>query len=182
MIHDPAPAQPGTLVISAIPIRAVEGTSFNGVVASFMEHTDGDPIGNYTAAINWGDGGTSAGTIAVNPAGGFYVTATHTFAEEGFYAIVTTVTDSDGSSGMPPRQVVNTSPTGDISYRIDLDTSYFSRGTTGFLALQFKSLEQPLSAQPAVATISQLIVSDGTLTSAQTGKGGVSGRWQALDS
>jgi len=37
----------------------------------------------FAAAINWGDGSVSDGTVVANPDGSFSVTAAHAFAEEG---------------------------------------------------------------------------------------------------
>jgi hypothetical protein len=63
------------------------------VVASF---TDPDPhatAGDYSATINWGDGSSSTGTIAAN-GGGFDVSASHTYAEEGTYPVTVTIQDA----------------------------------------------------------------------------------------
>src|SRR5262249_53355631 len=65
-------------------ISATEGVTFTAIVARF---TDADPrgvAGDFTAAVDWGDGKTSAGTIAPDPlvAGSFTVTGSHAYAEE----------------------------------------------------------------------------------------------------
>jgi len=165
-----APA--GVLKVSASPIHAVEGTSFTGVVASFTD-TDGDPVGSYTATIDWNDGSTSQGTITANADGSFNVTGTHTFAEAGFYPIGITVSDSDGSTASASATVVETNPSGDITYPIEVDTSAL-KGTTGALALQFNPGATP-NAQAAGVRVSNLIVAGGSLTSALTSQGGASG-------
>ena len=48
----------------------------------------------FTAAVNWGDGSSSAGSIT-----GSSVAGTHTYAEEGSYTVSVTVTDARGLSG-----------------------------------------------------------------------------------
>jgi hypothetical protein len=76
---------------------ATEGQAFDGPVATF---TDADPTGkasDYTATITWGDGQSSAGTITANSHGGFNVTASHTYAEEGGYTFTVKIKDSGGS-------------------------------------------------------------------------------------
>jgi hypothetical protein len=86
------------LAATALAVNATEGTSFTGAVASF---TDADPNGaaaDYTATISWGDGTTSAGTIAANGSGGFTVTGTHNYAEEGSYAVSVSIGDAGGAS------------------------------------------------------------------------------------
>jgi hypothetical protein len=86
------------LAATGIAVSAIEGTSFTGAVATF---TDADPNGaaaDYTATITWGDGTTSAGTIAANASGGFTVTGTHNYAEEGSYAVSVSIADTGGAS------------------------------------------------------------------------------------
>ena len=162
----------GVVTVSADPIHAVEGASFTGVVASFTD-TDGDPIGNYTVTINWGDGGTSAGTVSANPNGSFNVTGTRTFAEAGFYPIGITVSDSDGSTASASTTVVETNPAGDMTYPVEVNTSSLE-GTTGSFVLQFNPGATP-NAQSATVIVSNVIVTGGSLTSALTDKGGASG-------
>ena len=91
MVNDAA------LTTSVMTVTPTEGTSFNGVVARF---TDADPAGaagDYSATINWGDSHSSPGAIAVNSAGGFTVSGTHTYAEEGSYPVSVAVSDAGGS-------------------------------------------------------------------------------------
>src|SRR5207302_927414 len=76
---------------SATTIAAIEGACFSGVVASF---SDADPNGastDYSASIKWGDGQTSAGTVTANGSGGFDVSGTNTYAEEGNDPITVTI-------------------------------------------------------------------------------------------
>jgi PKD repeat protein len=82
--------------VTGAPLNAVEGASFSGAVASFI---DADPNGvasDFSATINWGDQTNSAGTIAANGSGGFSVTGTHVFAEEGA-SVTVTVSDAGGA-------------------------------------------------------------------------------------
>lgn len=80
---------------AATTITPVEGTAFTGVVASF---TDGDPAAqaaDFTAMITWGDGHTSAGTIAANASGGFAVSGTNTYSLAGVFPVSVVVTDTN---------------------------------------------------------------------------------------
>jgi uncharacterized delta-60 repeat protein len=86
---DPAP------VVTGLSGTVVAETPFDGAVASF---TDPDPAGtadDYTATIDWGDGQSSAGTIAPTGFGGFEVSGTHTYAAEGVYHPAVTISDAD---------------------------------------------------------------------------------------
>jgi hypothetical protein len=85
-------------VVTGRPISAVEGTIFSGKVASFTDADSTLGVGSSTASIAWGDGVTSSGTIVSNGAGGFNVLGSHTYAEEGSYALGVTAVVS-GQSG-----------------------------------------------------------------------------------
>jgi streptogramin lyase len=83
------------LQVTAMNRGATAGTTFSGVVASF---TDADPAGGaggYAAAIAWGDGQTSAGTVTAEGVGAFTVTGSHSYRSPGAYAIAVTITDID---------------------------------------------------------------------------------------
>jgi hypothetical protein len=85
------------LSASGVSISPIEATSFTGVVANF---TDGNPaatVSDFSATITWGDGHTSAGNIAPNGNGGFSVTGTNTYAEEGGSNISVAIRDAGGS-------------------------------------------------------------------------------------
>jgi hypothetical protein len=73
----------------------VEGTSLMRTVATFYDGNSSGTPGDYTATIDWGDGSpTSAGTISGPTGGPFTVTGTHTYVEEGSYAVAVTITEN----------------------------------------------------------------------------------------
>jgi hypothetical protein len=86
------------LTVSGASVAAVEGAGFSGTLAFF---TDADPSGSltdYTATINWGDQTSSAGTITANGGGGFVVSGSHVYLEEGTYPVTVAVSDAGGAS------------------------------------------------------------------------------------
>jgi hypothetical protein len=88
-----------TPVSSNIHVSATEGNAFTGVVATFIDPTGTLAAGNSIATITWGDhdgGGnplTSLGAIVDLGGGHFQVTGSHTYAEEGNYAVSVAITD-----------------------------------------------------------------------------------------
>jgi hypothetical protein len=73
-------------------ISPVEGATFNGTVATFVDPGGSEPVGDYTATLDWGDkSGTAVGTIIDNGNGHFTVTGTHTY-DEGNYTVKVTLT------------------------------------------------------------------------------------------
>jgi hypothetical protein len=83
---------------TAVPVSATEGAAFNGVVATFADANPNAAASDFTATITWAAGQTSAGTIAVNPTGGFVVTGSFTYAEDGTYPVSVAITDRGGAS------------------------------------------------------------------------------------
>ena len=80
---------------SGVSFSATAGSEFNGVVAQVA---DGDPTAissDFAASIEWGDGGTSLGTVS-GASGSFEVRGTHTYANAGTYSVKVTVTKSGG--------------------------------------------------------------------------------------
>lgn len=70
----------------------------NGIVATF---TDADPHGvvaDFSATIAWGDGQSTAGTVAAGPNGTFTVTGAHSYASMGFFSVTTQIRDEGGST------------------------------------------------------------------------------------
>lgn len=76
----------------------VAGTAFTGVVSRFTDADGNSDPAKYAAQIRWGDGTTSRGTIAADPAGGFDVIGSHTYTRGKAVRITTQVGDADGAS------------------------------------------------------------------------------------
>ena len=92
-VTEPSPS------VTGINISGVEGAQFSGNVASF---TDADiylAAGSFSATIAWGDGVSTSGVISSNGSGGFYVSGSHTYLEEGSYSVGVTVNVTGGSPG-----------------------------------------------------------------------------------
>jgi hypothetical protein len=74
-------------------INATEGIPTGTIVeASFTDPGGSEPLGDYAATIQWGDGGSTAGTIVDLGNGRFNVTAGHVYLEEGTYTVTVSVT------------------------------------------------------------------------------------------
>jgi hypothetical protein len=70
----------------------------NGVIGHFTD-SPADPVSNYTATIDWGDGTTTGGTVTSAGDGSFNVSGAHTYSDEYELTVTVSVTDSDGTSG-----------------------------------------------------------------------------------
>src|SRR5207247_1244098 len=82
-------------------ISATEGASTGTVtVANFSHANPGDHTADFTATINWGDGSpTSSGAITYDAVSGSYtVTGSHTYGEEGTFAVSVSIVDDGGST------------------------------------------------------------------------------------
>ena len=78
---------------TAVTITPTETTAFSGKVASFTDANTNRSLSDYSATIDWGDGTTTPGTVATNGSGGFDVTGTNTYADEGAENISVAISD-----------------------------------------------------------------------------------------
>ena len=86
-----------SLTAAGSAIMATEGAGFNGVVATFTDANPNSTAADFSATIIWGDGHTSNGTVAVNPTGGFTVTGSNTYLDEGSYSPTVQIADDGGA-------------------------------------------------------------------------------------
>ena len=75
-------------------LTATAGQPFNGVVATFVDPTGKEPVAEYTATIDWGDGSQSAGTV-IDPPGSFSISGSHTYASAGSFTVSVSVREVD---------------------------------------------------------------------------------------
>ena len=87
-----APDQP--ITASGTTISAVEGAPLTAQVATFTDPDSTATASEYAATIDWGDGQVSSGTIT-GSGGGFGVSGSHTYLEEGTYSVTVTINDVD---------------------------------------------------------------------------------------
>ena len=88
-----APQATGTTV------SGTEGAAISSAtVATFTDANPNATASDFTATINWGDGTSTSGTVVAQNGGSFAVDGTHTYADEGKYAVSTTIKDVGGST------------------------------------------------------------------------------------
>jgi hypothetical protein len=95
-IHQPFTVADAPLTGSSVVIAPLEAAAFTDVVARFTDANPNGQPGEFSASINWGDGQTTAGTVARDGAG-FKVTGTHTYAPEATYPISVQINSINGS-------------------------------------------------------------------------------------
>ncbi len=105
-----AEATPSSLEVTATPFTAYSTVAFTGQVASFSEGTSGNPVADYTAVVNWGDGTSDHGTVTQpgGPGTAYEVSDGHTYASPGDYTVSIDVTDIAASSGYDSQSVSET--------------------------------------------------------------------------
>lgn len=104
-----------SLSATGVPVNVTQGTTVsNATVATFTDSSGNQPVSNYTATIDWGDGTTSTGTIAANSGGsGFTVTGSHTYLAPGNDTLKITISATGGVS----TQAVTTATVGSATER-----------------------------------------------------------------
>src|SRR5262249_32655555 len=99
--HDSAPdttvtstariADPSVVPTGNFAVLATEGSdSGMQTVATFTDPGGPEPLGDYSADINWGDGRSSTGVITLSGTV-FTIKGSHTYSEEGSYIITVTI-------------------------------------------------------------------------------------------
>ena len=94
-------AETSQVAVQAVPLAAVAGQALaNATVATVTDsNLSANPAG-FSAAITWGDGTTTPGTlVATGTPGAFNVVGSHTYATAGSYTFGVQVTDPQGSKG-----------------------------------------------------------------------------------
>ena len=85
------------LAATSANFSATEGQTFSGGVAAFTATSPSAVASGFSASIDWGDGTTNSGTISASGAGGFIVTGSHLYAEEGSQNVTVTIHDSSNT-------------------------------------------------------------------------------------
>src|SRR5262249_14922109 len=104
-----------------------QGQTFTATVAMFSYSNPTATADIFTAAIDWGDGTTSAGTIQPNIYGGFDVVGQHAYAAAGTYTVHVGLADIYGSS-------LAVDATAYVSAAAQATTASQGRGLTGAVA------------------------------------------------
>jgi autotransporter-associated beta strand protein/parallel beta-helix repeat protein len=98
-------------------VGAFEGTSFTQAIASFTDTDPNGKLGDYSATLDWGDGSVPTTGTVTQSGTAFNVIGSHTYAEEGNYAITVTIVDQ-GSSQATAKSTANVAivtPTASLS-------------------------------------------------------------------
>ena len=100
----------GVVTATGSTIAATATAPFSGVVATFAVADPSAIATNFTAAIAWGDGTMSPGTVRPGP-GGFVVAGTHTYAQPGAaLPLAVTITDTRGLGSASASGLANVAP------------------------------------------------------------------------
>src|SRR5271157_962698 len=88
------------LTLFVVPISPVEGSLFQGKVATFIgNEVPAATILDFSATINWGDGtATTSGSIIPGSPSGYVVNGSHTYAKEGTYNLSVVLSGIGGVS------------------------------------------------------------------------------------
>jgi hypothetical protein len=81
-----------------LPIKATQGSAFNGAVARFTDPNPGAKASDFHATIDWSDGSPlAAGTVTAAPTGGFLVSGSHTYTTRASGPAIVRIYDVGGS-------------------------------------------------------------------------------------
>ena len=153
----PAAHALATISAQGRQLNPTAGTEFTAVVATFTS----DAPGQFTAKIQWGDGGESDGQIVATQSG-FEVHGTHTYAQPGQYTIDVLIEDAPNqqsaqaessanvtaSQPPPPGDPPPPPPPGDPPPQNATPTASFTLSSTAVRAGTLVGLDASPSADP----------------------------------
>jgi hypothetical protein len=110
------------------------GVSTNATVATFSDTDNDHTLSDYTVIVNWGDGQvTNNPTVVYTTA--FQVQASHTYAQQGYYTITTSITDNVTGDSQTATVLSNANVThGTLSGSSSLPSSSHSLAFAGQVA------------------------------------------------
>ncbi|HVX59670.1 MAG TPA: DUF4214 domain-containing protein, partial [Pirellulales bacterium] len=83
---------------AGVPAVGFEFSPLTDVAVATFSHANGtQPVGDFTAIINWGDGATSAGAVTLSGTT-YTVLGSHTYTDEGTFTIRVQVTEDTASA------------------------------------------------------------------------------------
>ena len=93
-VVDPAVVATGGFTFSLVEHTA----SGKLTVATFVDPAGAEPLADYSATINWGDGSSSNGSLSKQSNGTFVVSGNHTYSVPGNYAVSVTLNHDSAPS------------------------------------------------------------------------------------
>jgi uncharacterized repeat protein (TIGR01451 family) len=110
-IQDTADISDAPVTASSLQLNTTEGATSDLTVATFTDSAGAEPLSNYSADVNWGDGTTSPGTITFDAASSvFTVQGNHRYSDDNTYAIQVTVHHATAADATTTSTVIVSDP------------------------------------------------------------------------
>jgi hypothetical protein len=93
-----ATVQDAPLTATGASVSGTAGQPLSAVVAHFSDANPAAGPGEFSAQITWGDGSTSAGTVAAAGGGGFDLSGAHAYQTAGSFTVSSSIADVGGGA------------------------------------------------------------------------------------
>lgn len=138
-----------------IPIAPTETFSFTGNVMHFTAND----AGPFTATIDWGDATPPSAGVITPSGGGFDISGTHTYAEDGPFTATVTITDTADATSVTP---TTTATVGEQS--LSISAQNFSVPENSSAIVLVATAKDPGSPDPGSDFTATIDWGDGTTT------------------
>lgn len=162
---------------TAVAVVAEEATTFTGPVVTFTQDGGSVPASSFSASIEWGDGASSTGTVTA-AGGGYVVSGSHLYAEDGSYPITVVVDNLDGSP-----TTIDTTATIVEAPLVGTGLPFTGMEVTNATmpVATFTAGQEPVSSFTASIDWGEGVTAPGTITLLSSGQYQVSGTYAYLD-
>jgi hypothetical protein len=154
------------LGVQAVNVAEGNGVAANATVATFTSSYLGNVAADFTATIDWGDGTTTAGTIAAGTLAGSYVVTTaagHTYTDELNSTITVTISDdAPGTATATAQTAVTVTEADTLSATATALSSVAEGSSVG--NVQLATFTSTYTANPAADFVATVDWGDGTTT------------------
>lgn len=109
-VTTPVSVADAPLTVTRITSTQVTGIPFTAALASFTDANPDGLLSDFSAIVNWGDGGSSPGIVQPAAGGGHLVLGSHAYATTGSHNVLVNISDAGGAQARQGTTITTAAP------------------------------------------------------------------------